>query len=119
MVIVEDCAEFSKIRGKDWVCDINNEIAGFLLAHLKDNTIWALFLKLEFEKQSIGKKFHNIMLDWYFSQTIDNVWLESSLKKAETFYKKAGWREIGIQRKSEIKFEMTYKNSTNNNKQQL
>ena len=55
MVIVEDCAEFSKIRGKGWVCEINNEIAGFLLAHLKDSTFWALFLKPEFEKQGIGK----------------------------------------------------------------
>ena len=55
LVIDEDCAEFSTVRGKGWVCEINNEIAGFLLAHLKDNTFWALCLKPEFEKQGIGK----------------------------------------------------------------
>ena len=86
---------------------------------MKDNNIWALFLKPDFKKQGIGKKFHNIILDWNFSQTINNVWLETSPKiKAEKFYRKTGWRKTGIRRKSEIKFEMTSKNLTNNNKQQ-
>jgi hypothetical protein len=51
------------------------------------------------------------MLDWYFNQTTKNVWLGTSPKtRAETFYRKAGWIEIGTHGKNEIKFEMTYNN---------
>jgi len=54
------------------------------------------------------------MLDWYCKQTTHTVWLGTSPKtKAETFYRTAGWTEIGMQGKSEIKFEMTYHNWMN------
>lgn len=109
LVTDEDCKEFITMRGKGWVCEIKNEIVGFSIADIKDNNIWALFLKPEFEKQGIGKKLHNIMLDWYFKQTRNTVWLGTSPNtRAEKFYKKLGWTEIGFHGKEEIKFEMTY-----------
>ena len=49
------------------------------------------------------------MLDWYFNQTKNNVWLGTSPNTgAETFYRKSGWTQIGIHGKGEIKFEMTF-----------
>jgi GNAT superfamily N-acetyltransferase len=109
LVTDEDCKEFLSIRGKGWVCEINNEIIGFAIADLKDNNIWALFLRPEFEKKGIGKQLHDIMLDWYFKQTMDTVWLGTSPKtRAESFYRKAGWKETGTHGKGEIKFEMTH-----------
>ena len=67
-----------------------------------------MFLRPEFERQGIGKQLHDIMLDWYFGQTKENVWLGTSPQtRAETFYRKAGWTEIGTHGKGEIKFEMT------------
>jgi hypothetical protein len=48
------------------------------------------------------------MLDWYFSQTSQKVWLGTSPNtRAEAFYRKRGWKEIGLHGKGEIKFEMT------------
>ncbi len=109
LVTNEDCLEFITIRGKGWVCEINNEIVGFSIADLKENNIWALFLKPEFEKKGIGKQLHDIMLDWYFNQTSINVWLGTTPNtRAETFYRKAGWKVIGKHGKDETKFEMTY-----------
>ena len=111
LVTDKDCLEFITRRGKGWVCEIGNQIVGFSIADLKDKNIWALFLIPEFEKKGIGKKLHKIMLDWYFEQTKSNVWLGTSPKtRAETFYRKAGWTEIGIHGNGEIKFEMTYEN---------
>ncbi|MBN4057882.1 GNAT family N-acetyltransferase [Olleya sp. AH-315-K02] len=111
LVTDKDCLEFINRRGKGWVCEIGNQIVGFSIADLKDKNIWALFLIPEFEKKGIGKKLHKIMLDWYFEQTKSNVWLGTSPKtRAETFYRKAGWTEIGIHGNGEIKFEMTYEN---------
>ncbi len=109
LVTDEDCKEFITLRGKGWVCEIKNEIVGFAIADIKDNNIWALFLKPEFEKQGIGRQLHNIMLDWYFKQTRNTVWLGTSPNtRAEKFYRKLGWTEIGLHSKGEIKFEMTY-----------
>lgn len=63
----------------------------------------------EFEKKGIGKKLHDVMLNWYFDQTRDSVWLGTSPgTRAETFYRKAGWTEIGKHGNGEIKFEMSY-----------
>jgi GNAT superfamily N-acetyltransferase len=114
LVTDADCEEFITVRGKGWVCEINKEIVGFAIADLKDHNIWALFLKPEFEKQGIGKQLHNTMLDWYFTQTMNTVWLGTAPgTRAETFYRKAGWAETGTHGKGEVKFEMTYTNWTN------
>jgi GNAT superfamily N-acetyltransferase len=109
LVTDKDNEEFLTVRGKGWVCEIDNQIVGFAIADLKDNNIWALFLRPEFEKQGIGRQLHNTMLDWYFAQTKDRVWLGTSPNtRAERFYRKSGWSEAGTHGKGEIKFEMSY-----------
>ena len=109
LVTDEDCREFLMVRGKGWVCEIDNRIVGFAIADLKDNNIWALFLHPDFERKGIGQKLHKIMLDWYFAQTKNKVWLGTAFNtRAEKFYRKAGWTEVGLHGTKEIKFEMTY-----------
>ena len=103
-----DVKDYITRRGKGWVCEINNEIVGFAIADLIDNNIWALFIHPGFEKMGIGKRLHDEMMNWYFSQTDKTVWLGTAPKtRAEMFYRKAGWKETGIHGKGEIKFEMT------------
>lgn len=76
---------------------------------LKENNIWALFLDPDFESKGIGQVLHNTMLDWYFSQSKATLWLGTAFNtRAEKFYRKAGWQEIGTHGAKEIKFEMTY-----------
>jgi GNAT superfamily N-acetyltransferase len=102
-----DVADYITSRGKGWVCEIDGEIVGFAIADLVDNNIWALFIHPDFEGIGLGKKLHEEMLNWYFSQTDKTVWLGTSPKtRAEMFYRKAGWKEVGIHGKGEIKFEM-------------
>lgn len=95
-------------RGKGWICEAEGSVVGFAIADLVDNNIWALFVNPDFEGIGIGKKLHEIMMDWYFSKGKKNVWLSTSPgTRAESFYRKAGWKETGIHGKGEIKFEMT------------
>jgi len=95
-------------RGKGWVGEINKKIAGFAIVSVVDHNVWALFIQPEFEKKGIGKRLHDAMMDWYFSQTRETIWLGTAPgTKAEAFYRKAGWREAGTHGKGEIKFEMT------------
>lgn len=109
LVTDKDCEEFINIRGKGWVCEIDGKIVGFAIVDLKDKNIWALFINPRYEKKGIGKQLHDIMLDWYFAQTKENVWLGTAFNtRAEQFYRRAGWKEIGTNGEKEIKFEMTF-----------
>ena len=109
LVTDKDCEEYITIRGKGWVCEKDNRIIGFSIVDLKKNNIWALFIDPEYEGMGIGRKLHDLMLAWYFGQTKQPVWLGTSPNtRAESFYKKAGWKKTGLHGKEEIKFEMTF-----------
>lgn len=103
-----DVENYITQRGRGWVCEIENRITGFAIADLQENNIWALFIHPDFEGRGIGKKLHIEMLDWFFTQNKNELWLSTSPgTRAEKFYRTAGWRENGIYGKGEIKFEMT------------
>jgi GNAT superfamily N-acetyltransferase len=109
LVTDKDCEDYMTARGKGWVCEIDNLIAGFAIADLKDHNIWALFIRPEYERKGIGKKLHELMLDWYFDQTEETVWLGTAPdSRAEHFYRTAGWKEVGRTKHGEIKFEMSF-----------
>jgi GNAT superfamily N-acetyltransferase len=108
LVTDADCEEYITNRGKGWVCEVDNKIVGFSIADLKENNIWALFVDPAYEGKGIGRRLHQLMLDWYFSQTQQKVWLGTSPNtRAEAFYRSAGWIEVGTHGDGEIKFEMT------------
>jgi GNAT superfamily N-acetyltransferase len=103
-----DCEEFMTVRGKGWVCEVEQKIAGFAIADLQDDNIWALFLLPEYEHKGIGQTLQKLMLDWYFAQGKEKVWLGTAFNtRAENFYKKSGWTVVGMHGTKETKFEMT------------
>ena len=112
-----DYKEYLFKRGKGWVCEIDNIIRGFSIADVEDHNIWALFVHPRYEKMGIGKSLHRMMLEWYFNTTVEKVWLSTAPgSRAETFYRKAGWIQVGQTVTGEIKFEMTlelWKKNTN------
>jgi GNAT superfamily N-acetyltransferase len=111
LVTDKDCEAFLFERGKGWVCEVDKHIVGFSIVDLKENNIWALFVHPDFENLGIGRKLHDIMLNWYFEQTDKNVWLGTAFNtRAEGFYEKMGWQNIGMHGSKETKFEMKYHN---------
>ncbi len=105
----KDVEEYMTERGKGWVCEIDGRIAGFAIVDLIVNNIWALFVHPDFEAIGIGKKLHQMMMDWYFLQTKEKIWLGTEPNsRAEKFYRMQGWREVGMHGKGEIKFEMDF-----------
>jgi GNAT superfamily N-acetyltransferase len=108
LVTDKDCVEYLTLRGKGWVCEKDGTIIGFAIADLIDNNIWALFVDPDHATNGIGKQLHDMMLDWYFTQQKEMVWLSTSPNtRAEKFYRMQGWKEVGLYGKGEIKFEMT------------
>ena len=108
LVTDKDCDEYIHRRGKGWVCIIDEEIVGFSIIDLVDHNVWALFVHPEHDRKGIGRSLHDWMMDWYFTQTSSPAWLGTSpATRAELFYRKAGWVEVGTHGKGEVKFEMT------------
>ena len=106
LVTDADVEEYLFHRGKGWVCLVDNTVIGFSIVDLKENNIWALFVHPNHEGKGIGKKLHDLMLDGYFEQTKEKVWLGTSPNtRAEKFYRMQGWKEVGVHGKGEIKFE--------------
>ena len=86
LVSDNDCLDYLTRRGKGWVSLHNDKITGFAIADLEENNIWALFLLPEYEGQGIGKKLHFAMMEWYFRQGKDEVWLSTApATRAEYF----------------------------------
>lgn len=113
----EDYVEFISTRGKGWVCELDKAIIGFSIADLKDNNVWALFILPGYEGKGIGRQLHDLMLDWYFKQDKESIWLSTAPgTRAEQFYRKAGWTATGLYGKGEIKFEMNVNQWRNSEK---
>lgn len=102
----KDVEEYIINRGKGWVCEIDGRIVGFSIVSVTDNNVWALFIEPGFDNKGIGRKLHDLMMDWYFKETSMTIWLGTTPgTRAEEFYRKAGWKEAGMHGK-EVKFEM-------------
>ena len=112
-----DVADYITNRGRGWVCEIENKIVGFSIVDLVDNNVWALFVHPGFEAMGIGKKLHEIMMDWYFEKTDQTIWLSTDgNSRAWKFYQLQGWRETGLYNKTEKKFEMSFEDWIGANK---
>ncbi|SEB11099.1 Acetyltransferase (GNAT) family protein [Chitinophaga terrae (ex Kim and Jung 2007)] len=62
-----------------------------------------------FEKRGIGRRLHDTMLNWYFSQTRAGIWLGTAPRtRAAAFYRESGWKETCTHGKGEIRFEMSF-----------
>ncbi|HEX6180014.1 MAG TPA: GNAT family N-acetyltransferase [Chitinophagaceae bacterium] len=95
-------------HGKGWLCELDEEVIGFAIVGLAQRNIWALFVHPDHEGKGIGKKLHDMMLEWYFDQTNQPVWLGTGPNtRAEEFYRKAGWKETGRRSNGEIRFELS------------
>lgn len=105
----KDVEDYMFSRGKGWVCEIDRTIVGFSIVSVIDHNVWALFIQPGYERMGIGRLLHDAMMNWYFSQTGDTIWLGTAPgTRAESFYRKAGWKETGVHGKGEVKFEMSH-----------
>ncbi len=109
LVTDEICADYLVNRGKGWAYEADGKLVGFAIADLVDNSIWALFVRPEYEGRGIGLQLHHTMMAWYFSQTTAAAWLTTDAgTRAEQFYLKAGWRNVGKAKGNEVKLEMNF-----------
>lgn len=105
-----DVADYIHRRGRGWVAVINGRVEAFAIVSIMDKNVWALFVNPSFEAKGLGRQLHQLMMDWYFSQTDEDCWLSTDPQsRAAGFYRAAGWKEAGTYGKGELKFILTSK----------
>jgi GNAT superfamily N-acetyltransferase len=105
----KDVAHYLSEKGKGWVCVVDDQVVGFSIIDLQGNSVWALFVDPKFAEKGIGKKLHRLMIDWYFQQTKEKIFLGTAQKtRAELFYSLQGWTDVGTYSNGETKFELDY-----------
>ena len=52
LITANDYENFLTVRGKGWVCEVDNTIIGFAIIDLKEHNIWALFVSPEHERKA-------------------------------------------------------------------
>jgi len=107
LVTEEDYVNYIQNRGRGWVCELEGKILGFAIVDLLDKKVWALFVDPASEKKGIGRQLQILMLDWYFKNTDEDIWLSTEKgSRAESFYSSSGWEPAGLTKSGELKFIM-------------
>ena len=106
MVQPDDYRPLLGANGRGWVAEAGGAIAGFAVADLVRRNVWALFVDPEMEGRGIGRRLHDVMMEWFAAQGVERVWLSTDPgTRAEAFYRAAGWQPAGDHH-GEARYEM-------------
>lgn len=109
MVKDQDVAFYITEKGKGWVCEVDGQVVGFSIVDLQERSVWALFVAPDFAQKGIGKQLHKLMIDWYFRQTKDTIYLGTAPNtRAELFYLLQGWEQDGNYPNGEVKLKLEF-----------
>jgi GNAT superfamily N-acetyltransferase len=91
--------------GKGWLCEVEGEVVGFSVASAGDATIWALFVKQEYEGRGIGTTLLKLATDWLFARGATSIRLSTAAQtRADRFYQRAGWQRGEIKSNGEVRY---------------
>jgi ribosomal protein S18 acetylase RimI-like enzyme len=97
--------------GRGWVAEQAGQIVGFSVGNAQTGNIWALFIDPNHEAKGIGRQLHDVMVNYLFNECepkLERLNLSTaSGTRAEQFYRKAGWTQVGEQVKGEVFFELS------------
>lgn len=92
--------------GRGWVVEVKGRVVAFAVGNAETGNIWALFVEPEHEARGHGRRLHDEMLGWMWSQGLQRLWLTTCPEtRAQRFYKIAGWVNRGVQPNGELLFE--------------
>ena len=103
-VTPEICKDYLETNGKGWIAEIDRVAVGFSIASSKDNSIWALFVRPEFEGKGVGKALLASATTWLFANGATEVTLTTGAgTSADRFYERQGWRRGELDEDGEVR----------------
>lgn len=102
----EDVVREMEVTGRGWVIQVNSEVVAFAIGNAGTGNIWALFVDPAHEGKGYGRRLHDEMLGWLWSQGLKRLWLSTDPgTRAEGFYLRAGWQRREILPSGEVLFD--------------
>lgn len=101
-----EVVEAIELTGRGWVVEVDGQVVGFAVGNARTGNIWALFVDPDHEARGHGRRLHDAMLAWLWSQGLRRLWLSTEPEtRAQHFYERAGWIHRGPLPGGEILFE--------------
>jgi GNAT superfamily N-acetyltransferase len=98
---------YLSVRGKGWLCEVDDEMVGFSVASSADASIWALFVKREYEGKGIGTRLLRLATGWLFQAGAQRVTLTTEANtRADKFYERQGWGRSEISNSREVRYTL-------------
>ena len=92
--------------GSTWVAESGACIVGFAAAAQSSASVWALFVDPEAEGAGVGGALLETLLDWARERGLERMSLTTSPgTRADTFYRRRGWCEVGVTADGEVMLE--------------
>ena len=94
-----------ELLGRGWVIEDDGEVVAFAIGDATIGNVWALFVDPAHERRGLGRRLHDAMVEWLWSQGLQHLWLSTEAgTRAERFYRAAGWRDAGTTPHGELAF---------------
>ena len=71
----EDVREAIEESGRGWVVESQGQVVAFAVGNARTENIWALFVHPDHEGRGHGRRLHDAMVSWLWSQGLDRLWL--------------------------------------------
>jgi len=82
---------------KGWIIEQDGQAAGFSLADRNTSSIFALFVRPEFERRGLGSALLQAAVSWLWGEGKERIRLSTGARShAVQFYEKRGWNKIDI-----------------------
>ena len=73
--------------GRGWVIERQGQVVAFAIGNAQNGNIWALFVEPAHERRGYGKRLHDAMVQWLWSQGLSRLWLTTEPgTRAQRFY---------------------------------
>jgi GNAT superfamily N-acetyltransferase len=87
-------------EGRGWVAEDVGKVVAFAMANATDATIFALFVRPEYEGIGVGRLLMNEAEQWLSTRGCGEIWLRTDRNpevRANGFYQRLGWTNEGVQ----------------------
>lgn len=93
--------------GRGWVAELDGQVAGFVMVDAEEATVFALFVRPDFEGQGLGRALLETAERWLAEHGVSETSLVTDRDRdvrANGFYRHLGWQDAGIQEDGQVRF---------------